>query len=109
MNLDGSDLTANAWRQQLPQLTPENFDACRWHLAFGRWKHRMWKKGFKMSTQLAGGRSECLCGAAIDLGSTEQHVYDTTRLRREKRERPNQWTSRSAMVFSRLCASDRPP
>jgi hypothetical protein len=65
-----------AWRQLLPQLTPESFEVHRRQLAFEHWKHRMWKEGFKTPTQLASGRSECFCGAAIDIASTEQHVYE---------------------------------
>jgi len=66
-----------AWRNLLPQLTPENFEASRRHLALERWKHRMWKEeGFKMPTQLTSGRSECFCGKPIDLASTEKHVYE---------------------------------
>jgi hypothetical protein len=35
----------------------------------------MWKDGFKMPTQLASGRSECFCGAGIDIKTTERHVF----------------------------------
>jgi hypothetical protein len=35
----------------------------------------MWKEGRKLPAQLASGRSECFCGAPIDLGNTEEHVY----------------------------------
>jgi hypothetical protein len=65
-----------AWHHLLPQLTPDSFEASRRHLAFEHWKYRMWKDGFKMPTQLASGRSECFCGAVIDIASTEQHVYE---------------------------------
>ncbi len=65
-----------AWRQLLPHLTSESFEACRRHLAFERWKRRMWKDGFKMPTQLASGQSKCFCGAPIDLKPTDRHVYE---------------------------------
>jgi hypothetical protein len=64
-----------AWRQLLPELAPESFETYRRHLAFERWKQCMWKEGFKMPTQLTGGRSQCFCGTPIDVASTEQHVY----------------------------------
>ena len=65
-----------AWRQLLPHLTSESFEACRRERAFQRWKHRMWKDGFKLPTQLASGRSECFCGAPIDTGNTARHIYE---------------------------------
>ncbi len=65
-----------AWRQLLPQLTPERFEVHRRHLAFERWKYRMWKEGFKLPAQLASGRSECFCGTPIDIDGFRQHVYE---------------------------------
>lgn len=64
-----------AWRHLLPQITHESFEEYKRHLAMERWKHRMWKDGFKMPTQLASGRSECFCGAGIDIKTTERHVF----------------------------------
>jgi hypothetical protein len=65
-----------AWRQLLPQLTPESFEVHRRHLTFERWKYRMWKEGFKLPTQLASGRLECLCGMPIDIDGFRQHFNE---------------------------------
>jgi hypothetical protein len=61
-----------AWRQLLPQLTPESFEVHRRQLAFEHWKHRMWKEGFKAPTQLASGAIGML------LRSSDRHRVDRT-------------------------------
>jgi hypothetical protein len=43
--------------------------------AFEEWKHAMWDPGCKLPTQAADGRSECFCGAPIDIADVYRHVY----------------------------------
>jgi hypothetical protein len=63
------------WERLLPQIPHGAFDEYRRDRAFHRWKGRMWADGKPLPTQLANGRSECFCGAPIDVETSWQHIY----------------------------------
>jgi hypothetical protein len=65
-----------AWDRLLPQIPDGAFDEYRRDRAFHRWKGRMWAEGKPLPTQLASGRSECFCGAPIDIETSWRHIYD---------------------------------
>jgi hypothetical protein len=65
-----------AWAEYLPRCAPADFEEHRRQCAWKAWKYTMHDTGTRPPTQLPSGRSHCFCGAAIDIASTSQHVYD---------------------------------
>jgi hypothetical protein len=63
-----------AWQQMLPNIPEGAFDEYRRHHALQRWKESMWAAGLPLPTQVAGGRAQCYCGAAIEIRSVGPHV-----------------------------------
>ncbi|WP_316172382.1 hypothetical protein [Bradyrhizobium sp. SZCCHNRI2049] len=64
-----------AWAVFLGNRTSADFDTYRQHVAFTAWKYAMWDAGCRMPAQNTNGRSRCFCGVAIELGTTEAHIY----------------------------------
>jgi len=50
------------------------FDEYRCHRELQTWKGTMWAAGLPLPTQVAIGRSQCYCGAEIDVKSVDQHI-----------------------------------
>ena|ERR1700704_5229667 len=65
-----------AWKAYLPKCTSDDFEEYRRQLARTAWKYAMHEAGAKMPTQLPSGRSQCFCGAPIDIASSSRHVYE---------------------------------
>jgi hypothetical protein len=65
-----------AWTEYLLKCTPADFLEYRRQRARTAWKYEMHDTGTKMPTSLPNGRSQCFCGAVIDIAGTDQHVYD---------------------------------
>jgi hypothetical protein len=63
-----------AWAKIEPQMTPADLDAERRQRAWTAWKYAMHEANLPLPTQLASGRSNCFCGAGIDIGSMLTHV-----------------------------------
>jgi len=64
-----------AWKIFLSNRTDADFQAWRHQRDLTERKYAMWANGLKLPTQLASGRSKCLCGAIIDIQNTQHHVY----------------------------------
>ena len=65
-----------AWANDLPKCTSDDFEEYRRQRAWTARKYAMHDTGTKMPTSLPSGRSQCFCGAAIDIASTGRHVYE---------------------------------
>ena len=63
-----------AWREILPTLTDADFDKWRYQRDATAWKYAMWDSGMRMPTQQPSGRSQCFCGAPIDIQSVNAHI-----------------------------------
>ena len=63
-----------AWRVIEPQITEADRLEHRRERAWTAWKQQMWKCGCKLPAQIAGGRSQCYCGAEIDSASVDRHI-----------------------------------
>ncbi|WP_315705077.1 MULTISPECIES: hypothetical protein [unclassified Bradyrhizobium] len=64
-----------AWTDFVSRRSPADFETWRRHHAFTAWKYAMWDAGCRMPAQNSTGRSRCFCGATIELGTTEAHIY----------------------------------
>jgi hypothetical protein len=65
-----------AWAEYLPKCTPADFEEYRRQRAWTAWKYAMHDTGTKMPTAFPSGSSRCFCGAAINIASSSQHVYE---------------------------------
>jgi hypothetical protein len=63
-----------AWRAIVPTLTDADFGKWRCQRDATAWKYAMWDSGMRMPTQLPSGRSQCFCGAPIDIQSVNAHI-----------------------------------
>jgi hypothetical protein len=63
-----------AWRAILPGVTDADFGKWRYQRDATAWKYAMWAAGKKLPTQLPSGRSQCYCGASIDIAGIGEHV-----------------------------------
>jgi hypothetical protein len=63
-----------AWLRILQALTEADFQAWRDERDSAAWKYAMWDAGMRMPTQMPDGRSQCFCGAQIDIRGMEDHV-----------------------------------
>jgi hypothetical protein len=66
-----------AWNDYVPRCTEADFVEHRRQRAFTAWKYAMHDAGLPLPTQSSSGRARCFCGAAIDIASTDPHVYET--------------------------------
>jgi hypothetical protein len=64
-----------AWRVFLANRTEADFEEYRRDRAFHARKQAMWAAGLRLPTQVADGRAQCFCGAAIGLNDMAAHVY----------------------------------
>jgi len=62
------------WNALLSEIPEGAFDEYRRHRALHAWKETMWAAGLPLPTQVASGRSQCYCGAQIDVRSVDQHI-----------------------------------
>ena len=62
---------AEAWAAYLPRCLEADFEGYRRQRA---WKYEMQETAFKLPTQVAELRSQCFCGAPIDLVTMDRHV-----------------------------------
>ena len=72
-----------AWRDYLTRCTEADFVAYCRQTAWTAWKYAMHGAGLPLPTQLATGRARCFCGAAIDIASTDRHVYEAHMMERQ--------------------------
>src|SRR3981189_3246865 len=61
------DAFGAAWKAYLPKCPPSDFEECRRQRARTARNYAMHDAGMKMPTSLPSGRSQCFCGAAIDI------------------------------------------
>jgi len=62
------------WNTLLAEIPQGAFEQYRHHRALHTWKETMWAAGLPLPTQVASGRSQCYCGAEIDVRSVDQHI-----------------------------------
>jgi hypothetical protein len=63
-----------AWRKIEPLITEADRATQRRERAHTAWKYKMWASCCKLPTQVASGRSQCYCGAEIDIESVDRHI-----------------------------------
>jgi hypothetical protein len=64
----------------LPTLTEADFQEWRDQRDWTAWKYAMHDARLKLPAQLPSGRSQCYCGASIDIAGVPEHVRTAHRL-----------------------------
>jgi hypothetical protein len=65
-----------AWAEYLPRCRPSDFEEYRRQRARTAWNYAMHDTGMRMPTSVPSGRSQCFCGATIDIAGIDRHVNE---------------------------------